>query len=745
VSTEARAATDADVKHLALPMRSPATADAMGVPAPAAELEVAVPSDARPASESAEPRGRESSSFAAPRVDAPQRADSPVRLTERPTWQPFAVEGEQSSGFAVPGAEARPDDTGYDFVASVQIRDAQPPEAALTPAATLPAAEAIADARGSVEPLVDLRLPGDEVAPDNPYLLRDAENRMNVVERMGGSEATERAVAMALAWLARHQSEVGRWDGSTFDEGCGVCGGETEVTADAALTGLAALCFLGAGHTHMIDGPYQGTVRRALRWLVEHQDESGDLRNGETMYSQGIAAIALSEAYAMSKDAALRAPVDRAMRFIVNARHSRAGGWRYDSGQLGDTSVLGWQLMALKSARMSGVYVPADAFDTGRIWLDTVSRRAPGHYAYTPDRPPTPSMTAEGMFVQQLLGMDRDHPRMKESADFILQHLPNWESDPNTYFWYYASLALFQHQGREWTVWNEALTGELLAKQRQDGKPAGSWDPADRWSTLGGRIYQTALCTLMLEVYYRYLPLYTLDGQPVAETPPAGPGTVHGRVIDAATGEPLAGAAVRLDRSGRDPVVAAADERGAYRLEAFGVPDHFALSASVAGYLPHTLNIEAEALERGPLTVDFPLQRIRGDVVAIEAAPEVHHLGDDRFEGQINSQFQKDSEGAEFEAEFELAAEQLARSISHGEVLLLAKGVQRSHRLYVNGAELDDRLDDAPSDGSFGEFRARFDKSLLRPGTNRFRIVAAPSSSDIDDFEFVNVQIRLVP
>ncbi len=38
---------------------------------------------------------------------------------------------------------------------------------------------------------------------------------------------------------------------------------------------------------------------------------------------------------------------------------------------------------------------------------------------------------------------------------------------------------------------------------------AGSWDPDDSpYGTKGGRIYGTALATLTLEVYYRFLRLY---------------------------------------------------------------------------------------------------------------------------------------------------------------------------------------------------------------------------------------------
>ena len=63
---------------------------------------------------------------------------------------------------------------------------------------------------------------------------------------------------------------------------------------------------------------------------------------------------------------------------------------------------------------------------------------------------------------------------------------------------------MFQHQGEAWKKWNESLVPELLAHQRKDGAPAGSWDPTDPWSKMGGRVYQTAVCTLSLEVYYRY-------------------------------------------------------------------------------------------------------------------------------------------------------------------------------------------------------------------------------------------------
>ncbi len=588
---------------------------------------------------------------------------------------------------------------------------------------------------------LDLDIPTESVAPENPYAQRTVEDKLAIVERMGGSKETEEAVARALKWLARHQSSDGRWDADGFDDGCDECDGETDIEADHALTALSLLSFLGAGHTHVGDGPYQRNVEAALGWLLDQQNDDGDLRGDETMYSHGIATIALSEAFGMTHDRALRRPVERAVRFIEEARNRNTGGWRYDPGQAGDTSVTGWQVMALKSAHINGVIVPADAFNAARTWLDRVSRSGSrGLYSYKPNRRYTPSMTAEGMFTQQLLGRRRDDPRMRASADYLLRHLPDWDDEVNTYYWYYATLALYQHGGPPWRTWNASLTRELLNHQRRDGAASGSWNPDDdEWADKGGRVYQTTLCTLMLEVYYRYLPLYSMD------MPVDAVGRIDGTVVDGSTGKPLAGASIRLSLKDRPAMQVTTDQAGHYTLAVPEVPDFFALSASKRGFSPSARNVDAAMLMGTTHTVDFDLRPTDESIVSVEAVPEVHHLGDDDFSGSINSQFQKDSEGDRFEAEFELAATQLSPHYARAEVRLLAKGVQRRHRIRINGSTLEERLEDAPDDGSFGEFRASFDADLLRRGLNKIEIIAKPSSSDIDDFEFVNVQILLSP
>lgn len=345
---------------------------------------------------------------------------------------------------------------------------------------------------------------------EEPYRLRRPEVRIKVIEDMGGTPETEQAVKDALAWLAAHQSDDGRWDIDGFDEQCGKCGGAGKIgNQDVAATALAALAFLGAGHTHMHEGTYRENVKRAVDWLVSQAKDDGDLRGRGNMYDQGMATIALAEAYGMTKDASLRLVVERAVAFIAAAQNPKTGGWRYYPRLDSDTSVFGWQVMALKSAAMSGLSVPDDVLKSAAKWLDHVSSgRSGGLYAYQAGESPSFAMVAEGMFSRQLLGRKPSHPSMKETAEYLRQRLPGG-SETNFYYYYYGTLAMFQHQGPPWEDWNRAMRKVLLPTQAESDARRGSWAPEGQWSSEGGRVVQTALATLCLEVYYRYLPLYS--------------------------------------------------------------------------------------------------------------------------------------------------------------------------------------------------------------------------------------------
>lgn len=222
-------------------------------------------------------------------------------------------------------------------------------------------------------------------------------------------------------------------------------------------------------------------------------------------------------------------------------------------------------------------------------------------------------------------------------------------------------------------------------------------------------------------------------------------GTIRGTATDVQTLHPLSAVKIQLDLPGHSGVTATTAPNGEYIMLAPNVPEHFALSASAPGYLPRTVNVAAADLIGQTLVLDFPLRRIQEDVIAIESDPEVHHLGNDRFEGRINSQFQRQSEGERFRATFTLTKEQLAQPMQSAAVEMLIKGVQCPHQIRINGRRLDRRLSGSPLDGSFGAFVAPFDPDLLRAGRNTLVIRNVICRDDIDDFEFVNIQLRLVP
>ncbi|MBM4072825.1 MAG: hypothetical protein FJ271_28440 [Planctomycetes bacterium] len=384
--------------------------------------------------------------------------------------------------------------------------------------AALPVEKAVVDPLGKRLPRLPARDPllarVAEPTFAQTFMLRKQENREKLVEAFGGNKQSEAAVERGLDWLAQHQSKDGSWSLNQFHVNCqgkhAACGDPGTFVSNTAGTALALLPFFGAGYSQQ-GGKHQDTVARGLRYLTQKQAADGSLFfPGDTrpMYGQGLAAIVLCEAYGMSKDPALRDPAQRAVNFIVKAQHPTTGGWRYTPGTLGDTSVMGWQVMALKSGELAGLTVPSTAFQGARRWLASVEANKPsgGLFGYTSPAP-TPAMTAQGLLSLQLTGARRDDPRMRAGTDYILKNLPNPASD-TSYYWYHATQVMYHMQGTHWKAWNDRLRDHLIKTQSVKGALAGSWAPVDARERAGGRICSTALRLLMLEVYYRHLPLY---------------------------------------------------------------------------------------------------------------------------------------------------------------------------------------------------------------------------------------------
>ncbi len=326
---------------------------------------------------------------------------------------------------------------------------------------------------------------------------------LEVIKQLGGSDATEKAIIAAIEWLSKVQEKDGRWDTRKF---------QAETDYDVGGTALALLCYYGWGARHDRPGKYQNNVKKALEWLLAQQREDGSLARRGMMYSHAIAAIALCEAYGITKDDKIKSSALAAIEYTINSQHQERGGWRYSPGQDSDTSVTGWQLMALHSARMAGLELPEKPFDLARRWLDFAGGGEHGGlYGYQSPSDISRAMVATGMFCRQLDMVPPSSPKMIESAE-LMKRYPIRDNNPDLYYIYYGTLALYQHQGPIWQQWNNDLKRILPDIQIKSGSLAGSWDLSRSNTKGGGRIASTTLAILSLEVYYRILPMYGFRG-----------------------------------------------------------------------------------------------------------------------------------------------------------------------------------------------------------------------------------------
>jgi hypothetical protein len=385
-------------------------------------------------------------------------------------------------------------------------------------------------ARGSEDAISDIPLGGTGVTGvmgvggggmAGVYGYRDGGGRKRAVARFGGSPATESAVEAALRWLARNQEADGHWEITKHLPG-GRRGTEAYVPG---VTGLALLAFLGAGYTHKANGPYRQNVLKAVNWMVEQQKDNGTFakHHSHSTYSEFICCLAISEAYGMTKDERLKPVAQKSVDWAIKTQ-SPYSGWRYHRKGDSDTSVVGWAMMALKSAKMAGLKVDGSSFQGITAFLDKVTKKKPDGTVQVLYRPnervssgfesDTRCCTAIGTLCRQFLGAKRDDPTVQGSAKWLAANVPEW-SDRNVrvthfYYWYYGTLTMFQVGGERWKKWNGAMKKVLLENQRKGGPEDGSWDPKCYYgSRFGGRVYNTALGALTLEVYYRYLPVYS--------------------------------------------------------------------------------------------------------------------------------------------------------------------------------------------------------------------------------------------
>ncbi|EMI23030.1 putative membrane protein [Rhodopirellula maiorica SM1] len=345
-------------------------------------------------------------------------------------------------------------------------------------------------------------------AEENDFANRVGRAKTEALIETGGNLETEAAVAAALKYLTINQRPDGAWDPRASGAGkerqpLGMNRGGAGARAETALTGLALLSLMGAGQTHQ-QGEYADNVYRGLAYLIQNQKPDGSLSGNASVYAatyaHGMAALAMCEAAAITRDASAIQSAKRAMQYTQSMQHSGTGGWRYTKGDTGDLSQLGWQAMVLDAGSRAGIQ-PSDAAVRGmeRFLRSVRSGRAGGLASYRGGEAPSRTMTAEALATRLLIGQTVPQAEIDEAEMALLQQKPGVGQD-NYYYWYYATLALHQLQDEAWEEWNRALQSRLLSTQLPDGQ----WPTESVWGGYGGSIYTTSMATLCLESYYRH-------------------------------------------------------------------------------------------------------------------------------------------------------------------------------------------------------------------------------------------------
>jgi hypothetical protein len=340
------------------------------------------------------------------------------------------------------------------------------------------------------------------------------------------SREHEEAVERGLAWLAAHQNPDGSWTSKIGFK----LNSEYRETAEGGhvgVTALAGTAFLAGGHTPE-RGEHSEVLARALDYVLSGVQEDGYITlNGSRMYSHAFATLFLAEACGMTHRADVRAKLQKAVDFIVDTQNEE-GGWRYvPFSPESDMSIVVCQAMALRAARNIGIRVPKSTIDrAARYVVDSAiteeSQRGyhslyadeVGAFNYQRNRGSRSSfpLTAAGVTALHGLGIYSDES-IRRGLDYLRKNLGSFNTqygrqrDGHYFFWYghyYGVQAMYTagtaFQVNYWEPYFEEVRSVLLAMQEKDG----SWPNA----TGPGPAFGTSMAVLILEIPYRYLPIF---------------------------------------------------------------------------------------------------------------------------------------------------------------------------------------------------------------------------------------------
>ena len=331
------------------------------------------------------------------------------------------------------------------------------------------------------------------------------EDRLERLKENGGTPACDEAVIKGLRWLKKNQNSDGSWG-----------------KADSpAMTGLALLAYLGHCETPASE-EFGDTVMKGIVYLVNFgMKNNGKLSSNFTangwVYEHAIATYALGEAATFAKELKIEIPglmevTEKAGQFIIDNQNEN-GGWAYLYSKKGghtDTSVVGWQLQALKACSHTAIKYRGlnSCVSKGLKYLSEMQNEN-GGFGYSSAEGPVSgkyfTLTGVGALCHQMWGKGNSSEARK-GVKYIKENTKfDWNTeDSDLYAHYYESQAMMQAGGDNWKFYNDLFRDQVLNNQNEDG----SWK-APKFSghgqTASADVYRNTLSILMLEVYYRFL------------------------------------------------------------------------------------------------------------------------------------------------------------------------------------------------------------------------------------------------
>jgi len=334
------------------------------------------------------------------------------------------------------------------------------------------------------------------------------------------------AVERGLVWLADEQNQDGSW---TARIGYKLNSGYEYTVADrghVGVTALAGMAFLAGGHLPG-RGAYGATVDACLDFVLSCVQDDGYVTHaGSRMYSHAFATLFLAEIYGMTRRGDVRQKLQLAVDFIVNSQNEQ-GGWRYEPYAVdSDMSIVVCQVLALRAARNIGIRVPKAVIDRaaryvvdsavteGSAQRDFGSRIAyrnevgSFHYQKQDGSRSSFPLTAAGVTALHGVGIYSDEA-IDQGIRYLREHLSNfnrlWGANRrgHYFFWYghyYGVQAMYTAGSDAWEAYFTNLREELLRMQEADGRFPNSVGPGDAFGT--------AVAVLILEIPYRFLPIF---------------------------------------------------------------------------------------------------------------------------------------------------------------------------------------------------------------------------------------------